>query len=45
MRLSSLLRKGMLATLPSRAGIRPSWDRPDPPDYVKTPRTRRVLYF
>lgn len=42
MRLSSLIRKGVFSNLPARAGIPPTWDRPDPPDHVRTPRTRRV---
>jgi len=45
MRLSSLLRKGILSNLPARAGIPPTWDRPDPPDSIRTTLNRRVFYI
>lgn len=42
MRLANVLRRVTPFNVPARAGIPPTWDRPDPPESIKTPRTKRV---
>lgn len=42
MMLSRLIRRATPFNTPARAGIPPTWDRPDPPSTKKSPRTRRV---
>lgn len=41
MRLANLLRR-VSPFVPARAGIPPTWDRPDPPTSAKTEPTKRV---
>ena len=43
-RLANVLRR-TLPLVPSRAGIPPTWDRPDPPKSRLVQFTRRVIYY
>lgn len=43
LRISNLVRKGILKTMPMRAGL-PNWDRPDPPPSAVVPLEHEVFY-